>query len=127
MNAPDEIENFGTRLTSIMKERGISVREAARVAGLSSSTVSEWRSGTTPSDFEAVQKLANLLGVTLSFLLTGKDDSRPSGPPSIAELFERSGQVHSGIYYVQIEKLEMRQFVPPTSIPKKNQADNDEQ
>ena len=52
---------FSTILTSLMKEKKITVREAANIAGVAKSTIDNWRSGAMPEDFLAVKKLAKAL------------------------------------------------------------------
>lgn len=87
-----------------MAEHGIGVREAARIAGVSPSTVSGWMSGTMPDNFIAVQKLAGSLGVTLSFLLTGIDDHL-SSKSSVTEIFKDGGTLFDGFAKISIQRL----------------------
>ena len=97
---------FTKLLNSLMAERGIGVREAGRIAGVSPSTITDWRSGALPDDFMAVRRLAKALGVTFSFLLTGEDDARASeGPPNVAEVFEDGGQLFDGYAKITIQRL----------------------
>lgn len=101
--------SFGKTLTSLMSERNISVREAARLAGVGASTIVSWRSGALPEDFRAVKALAKILGTTMSFLLTGEDDSRPnSNPLAISEVFEDGGELFDGYAKITIQRLHPR-------------------
>lgn len=96
---------FTRLLNSLMSERQLGVREAARICGVSPSTVTDWRSGTIPDDFMAVRTLAKELGVTMSFLLTGEDDSRPNGSPNITEVFDDGGSLFDGYAKITIQRL----------------------
>jgi transcriptional regulator with XRE-family HTH domain len=71
-------ENFGTRLTRLMKEKRMTVAAAAGIAGVATSTLQRWREGSPPTNFEAVMKLAQALGVSFTWLLTGRQDSTAS-------------------------------------------------
>ncbi len=62
---------FRKILTNLMDEKGVSIREAARIADVAPSTIAGWRSGRNPDNFEAVLRLSKHFGVGLAFLLTG--------------------------------------------------------
>lgn len=97
---------FSKILRSLMQEKGLTVREAASMAGVSPSTLDDWRGGALPADYSAVKRLAQGLGVSFSFLLTGEDDARPSGgPPAIAEVFEDGGALFDGYARISIQRL----------------------
>lgn len=97
---------FAKTLTRLMDERGIGVREASRIAEVAASTIVSWRGGALPEDFQAVKRVARALGVTLSFLLTGEDDSRPGeAPPSVSEVFDSGGTLFDGYAKISIERL----------------------
>lgn len=57
-----------------MAEQKMTVRVAAQCAGVPKSTIQNWRSGHNPINFEAVQRLAAAPGLSLSVLLTGKNE-----------------------------------------------------
>lgn len=98
--------SFSKTLAALMAEKGIGVREAARAAGIAPSTLINWRGGALPEDFQAVKRLAEFLGTTFSYLLTGEDDSRPDGScPSIAEVFEDDGSLYDGYAKIIVKKL----------------------
>lgn len=72
-------------LCPLMADAGLSVREAAKIAGVPPSTLANWRAGANPDDYIALKNLARHFGVTLAYLLTGEDDlaqsSSPAQPP----------------------------------------------
>jgi transcriptional regulator with XRE-family HTH domain len=97
---------FAQLLNSFLAERKIGVREAARIAKVPQSTVMSWKSGAQPHDFVAVKRLAEGLGTTLSFLLTGEDDSRPHGnTPAVTEVFSDGGMIFDGFAKITVQRL----------------------
>ena len=96
---------FSKQLVRLMEERGVGVRDAARTAQVSPSTIVSWRAGALPEDYLAVKRLAKSLGVSLSYLLTGEDDTRPNGLPAVAEVFDDGGILFDGYARIKIERL----------------------
>ena len=96
---------FSKTLSQMLDEKNIGVREAARMAGVGPSTIMSWRSGSLPEDYHAVKRLAHGIGTTMSFLLTGENDSRPSGPPAVTEVFELGDNVFDGYAKITIQRL----------------------
>ena len=95
---------FAANLVSLMEEKAICVREAAKISGVSQSTISEWRKGSHPEDYLAVKKLAKALETTLSFLLTGEDDNKIE-VPAISEVFTDGGDLFKGFAEIHIKRL----------------------
>lgn len=84
----------------------MTVRQAASIAGVASSTIDDWRGGALPEDYSAVKRLAQEFGVSLSFLLTGEDDLRDASHlPSITEVFEDGGALFDGYAKITIQRL----------------------
>lgn len=97
---------FGQVLSSLMAEKGLSNRAAAQLAGISATTIQDWRSGTAPSDLLAATRLADALGVSLRFLLTGEHEKSVSGREmTISEVLTDGGEMFSGICEVKIRRL----------------------
>lgn len=91
-----------------MSEKNIKVREAARIAGVSPSTISAWCSGGKPDNFRAVKRLAQSLDVSFCFLLTGEEDakSNPSHQPhSITEVFEEGRELFNGFAKIVVVQM----------------------
>lgn len=100
----ESAHDFGKLLTRLMDEQGVTVQKAASMAGVAKSTVQHWRSGVLPTNFEAVRRLAHALGTSLSMLLTGHDDTRPAGAPSMSEVFDAS-DLFEGLLEVKVRRL----------------------
>ena len=97
---------FTRNLNTLMKERGLTISEAAKIAQVPLSTLGDWKSGTQPDNFEATRKLAEHFNVSLAFLLTGKEDKRDaSAIPSVAAVFEDGGILFDGFAKIVIQRL----------------------
>lgn len=72
------------RLKMYREAKGLKVREVAKFIGVSVSTYRDWEYGRSIKG-EPYQKLAEIYGVSLHQLLTGK----PASPKSIFEQIER--------------------------------------
>jgi transcriptional regulator with XRE-family HTH domain len=97
---------FAKILRSLMAEKGLTVRRTAELTGISPSTIDDWRGGALPEDYSAVKRLANNLGVSFSFLLTGEEDQRsPGALPAVTEVFEDGGELFDGYAKITIQRL----------------------
>jgi transcriptional regulator with XRE-family HTH domain len=97
---------FAKILRSLMTEKGMTVRQAADLAGVGSSTIDDWRGGALPEDYSAVKRLASGLGVSFTFLLTGEEDRREHAIlPSVTEVFEDGGALFDGFAKITIQRL----------------------
>ena len=68
---------FFDRFQSLCEEKGISVYKACTDIGLNRSAVAKWKAGGKPNGNTAA-KLAEYLGVTTDYLLTGQEETRPN-------------------------------------------------
>ena len=97
---------FSKILRSLMSEKELTVRKAASMAGVSSSTINDWRSGAMPEDYSAVKRLAKGMGISFSLLLTGEEDSRDQALlPSVTEVFADGGALFDGYAKITIQRL----------------------
>lgn len=116
---------FRHQLTALMGEHGMTVRKAATIAKVAPATIVDWRAGGSPADFTAVQRLAEIFGVSLAYLLTGKDDSRPKdSPANVTEVFTDGGMLFDGYAEIKIRRLVPR--VAGKSSRKKTNVRNTE-
>lgn len=98
--------SFAKRLNQLMSERGMTVRAAAMHAQVATSTVQNWRSGHTPSDFTAVKRLAGALEVSFSFLLTGEEDATTAfRTPAMSEYFSFDETLFDGYARLTIQRI----------------------
>jgi transcriptional regulator with XRE-family HTH domain len=93
---------FGKNLKVVMKERGLTVRAIAEMAGVSASVAQGWVSSANPHDLQAVAQLAKALKVGFKELLLGEPET--PGVADINNLFD-SHDLLEGICKVKIERL----------------------
>ncbi|MCY8269633.1 helix-turn-helix domain-containing protein [Bacillus sonorensis] len=64
---------FGDRIKHLRKEKGLSQQELADRLSLNRSTYARYELESTQADYDTLKKLANFFGVSIDFLLTGKE------------------------------------------------------
>lgn len=64
-------ETFATRLVKLRHAQGYSIRELARLAKISPSTIEAWEKGRLPRHGPAIRRLAEVLRTTPGYLLDG--------------------------------------------------------
>lgn len=57
-------------------ERGLKDSDVAREASVSKSTFSDWKVGRSKPGIKKLQKIADFFGVTVDYLMTGKEDEQ---------------------------------------------------
>ena len=65
---------IGKRIALLRKEKGLTQEELASHMGVSPQAVSKWENDQTCPDISALPKLAQLFGVTVDELLSGKEE-----------------------------------------------------
>lgn len=99
-------DSISRRLTSLMKEKKMTLAMASKVSGIAKSTIQSWRTGSSPTDFEGLKKLADSLGVSLEFVLTGEDSKQNNGKEiTLAEAFQCEEPLFDGFCKVSITRL----------------------
>lgn len=68
------------RINNLSKKQGLSLRDLARKAGLGETTIYGWKNRTP--DSAKLETVANVLGVSVDYLLTG---SNKKGPVDLAD------------------------------------------
>ncbi len=66
-------ENIGTRIVNLINDNKSSIRKVSEATNIPVSTLGNWMNNTVPSDFDAVERLANHFNVSFSYILTGKE------------------------------------------------------
>jgi len=79
---------FGANLRQIMKERKITSRDLAAQIGVSETYISYLLTGKKKPSLKFVERLAPVLGVTLSDLLTKKEPPPTEGLGALAKKYE---------------------------------------
>lgn len=93
--------SFGEHLRALLKERRLSIRGLARAIEAPPKTVQEWvANARLPRKADHLKRLAEILGVSVHFLLFGEED-----PKSHLGLLLHKTEIHSGTYEITIRKL----------------------
>lgn len=59
----------------LLKDRGITAYRVSKETGVTTATLTSWKQGKYTPKPEKMQKIADYFGVSLSYLMTGKEDS----------------------------------------------------
>ena len=68
------METLGRRIAALRRERELKQDELAAMLGISAQAVSKWENDQTCPDITALPKLAEILGITIDELLSGKKE-----------------------------------------------------
>lgn len=98
-------QGLGDRIQQLMKGKELTAKHLAEQVGISPSVLSGWLQGQSPRDFEKAARLAEVLGVSLSYLLTGKPERTLSSSQTLAELVEGRETVLEGFLEVSIKRI----------------------
>lgn len=101
---------LGQLLTELLTAKKLTNRAAAQIAGVSATSIQDWKNGVSPTDFIGLAKLADHLGVPLRFLLTGEHEPASDDREiTLSEVLADGGELFSGICEVKIRRLVPRQ------------------
>lgn len=105
-------DTFAARLSELLKERKLTLNQAASRAGLPKSTIHNWTIGHSPQDFEGLDRLCQVLQTDINYLLLGKAPS-PDGVRQVAvnEVFSRDAVLFDGFAHIKVTKLVPRMNV----------------
>ncbi|MBI2606897.1 MAG: helix-turn-helix transcriptional regulator [Deltaproteobacteria bacterium] len=95
------MKSFAETLLRLTEKRGLTMSALSAKTGIPRSTLNEWALGRNPKVSEDLIKLSTFLGVSLEFLLTGKDPGERLVEGIIAQEYL---QIHAGTYRVIIER-----------------------
>lgn len=62
----------------LCKEKGVTAYRVCKSTGITTATISNWKAGRYTPKQEKMQKLADYFGVTINYLMTGKEESESS-------------------------------------------------
>lgn len=95
---------FAANLKKVLKDRGLSARAGAEIAGVPSSTFNMWTSGSVPENHEAVYRFAKGVGVSFQWLLIGKEEPPPT--LNITDLYDLIAEPEmSGLFQIELRRL----------------------
>lgn len=64
----------------LLRERGVTAYKVAKDTGIGTATLSNWKNGKYTPKQDKMQKLADYFGVTIDYLMTGKDSAPEETP-----------------------------------------------
>ena len=91
---------IGKVLKQIMDDERHTLTSISKAAGVPKSTISEWLNNRSPNPTQAV-KVANHLGVSLHYLLFGKDDAQEPIQKILKEDF------FSGTFEITVKRIKL--------------------
>lgn len=91
---------FAKTLKTVLRQKAITTGELAKEINVSPKTISDWLTGRTPRDLDAVKRCADHLKVSVHFLLYGQDDRT-----SLIEELLHKTEIHTGLYEISIKKV----------------------
>ena len=103
----DETATFGDRLAAARGRAGLSQAQLAKQLGVKHATVRNWEDDLSEPRANKLQMMAGLVGVSLSWLLTG-DGEGPDGPPEDEVL---SNDVQDVLVEIRVLKGELSHAV----------------
>lgn len=62
----------------LLQKYGVTSYKVAKEAGVTQTALSNWKSGRSTPTTKTLQKIADYFGVTIDYIMTGKDDSAKS-------------------------------------------------
>jgi len=95
---------FSRTLKDIIKKKRLTISQISKETGLPTSSLSEWLQGRQPTLSEPVLKLARYLGVSLEYLITGKNIEEQTIEDILKHTVEEYTQIHKGVYRITVEK-----------------------
>lgn len=64
----------------LLQQNGVTSYKVAKEAGVTQTALSNWKSGRSTPTTKTLQKIADYFGVTIDYLMTGKNDSSNARP-----------------------------------------------
>jgi transcriptional regulator with XRE-family HTH domain len=81
--SPWESDAFAARLTEIMDKRKTTAYAVEKEAGIANSLIRKYMKGDSIPGADKLVALAKVLGVSISWLATGREEQAPLGQPQI--------------------------------------------
>ena len=83
----------------LLKERGVTAYRVAKETGVTTATLTSWQQGKYTPKPEKMQKIADYFGVSLAYLMTGKEETeketklKPKDQKDIKEILANTEQL----------------------------------
>lgn len=90
------------KLRELRKKNGLTMKELGRKVGVAESTISQYETGKRQADYEILLKISDFFGVSVDYILTGKEPEKT--PTPIAEYIQ-SQDPKQGDFIVKFNSL----------------------
>ena len=97
----------------LLEEKGVSAYKVGKATGIAGSTFTDWKTGRSVPKQDKLQKIADYFGVSLEYLMTGKEPGMEKYSDDMADLFveiSRSNDVNRIkrllSYYIDLNERE---------------------
>lgn len=101
----DNDNNFSKRLSLLIEESGLTLRAVSEASNVPLTTIANWKTGTAPTDFDAVKRLAEVFDVSFSFMMLGYDEPTNNRAPRVEDALTDGGELFDGFCQVTIRRL----------------------
>lgn len=95
------------RFTDLLQNKGVRVADVTRATGIKSTVFSEWKKGKAQPKADKLQKIADYFGVSVDYLMTGKDWEWEAATPAEIEYFEKNAATPHPLTKREEELLEV--------------------
>ena len=85
-------------------ERGLKDSDVAREASVSKSTFSDWKVGRSKPGIKKLQKIADFFGVTVDYLMTGKEEDKKEKGNSVIDIKDELERMRDLLKNIGLEK-----------------------
>ena len=95
------------RFMRLLKEKGKRFSDISKETGIPYSTFTDWKAGRYTPKADKLQKIADYFGVSVDYLMTGKDWEWEAATPAEIELFEKDAATPHPLTKREEELLEV--------------------
>ena len=73
----------------LLEKYGVTAYKVSKATGIAGSTFSDWKNGRSTPKQDKLQKIADYFGVTVNYLMTGKEEVQKEKAPELTRKDER--------------------------------------
>ena len=101
----------------LLEKYGLTAYKVSKATGIAGSTFSDWKNGRSNPKQDKLQKIADYFGVSLEYLMTGKEDVVKEKAPELSARDERD--IKKDLDSLR-EKLANKEFGPAAYDPEED-------
>lgn len=104
----------------LLQKYGLSAYKVSKETGITQSTLSDWKRGRSTPKTENMKKIADYFGVTVDYLMTGKDNLKEKAPELTAKDERRHCKRHGKYPHKTIKRCRCPLSYDGEPIPKED-------